>query len=62
MISREQFMKKFWMHANSAEWDDIIRSLVEGGHVAIENQGNRVIFIMPDKAVDEWSKHFAGKN
>jgi hypothetical protein len=62
MITREQFMKKYWMHANTSEWDEIIRSLIDGGHITIENAGSKVIFVMPDKAVEEWRIHFEGKN
>lgn len=61
MISREQFMKKFYLQANSAEWDEIIRSMEAGGYVNVENHGNKIVYIMPENIADEFRKHFSGK-
>lgn len=61
MISRTQLNRKFWMQANSSEWDEIMTSLEVAGILAIETQGNQIIYVMPEKQVEEWQKHLKGK-
>ncbi len=62
MISRRQLHKQYYLHANSSDWDEIMLQLEAGGHIVIENQGNVVVYRMPDGAVDEWKNHLEGKN
>jgi hypothetical protein len=61
MISRAQLNKKFWMHASSVEWDDIIESMAAGGFVLVEKAGANVMYRMPDEQVKDWQKHLRGK-
>lgn len=61
MISRVQLNRKYWMHAQSTEWDEIIVSLEAAGIVTIETAGNQVIYKMPETQVIEWKKHLSGK-
>lgn len=62
MITREQLNRKFWMHGNVDEWDNIMNSLHVGGHCAIESVGNQVIYVMKEDKVKEWKLHLRGKN
>jgi hypothetical protein len=61
-ITRQMLHRKYYLHANVNEWDEVVKSLVEGGHIVIDNLGNQVIYRMPDKAVSEWTKHLSGGN
>ena len=60
-ISRVQLNRKFWMHANSTEWDDIMLSLSDGNIISIETIGNQIIYVMGDEQVKEWKQHLKGK-
>ena len=46
------------MNANDNEWDEIMRSLETAGICRIESVGNQIVYVMPDKMVNEWKKHF----
>jgi hypothetical protein len=60
-ISRQQLNKKYWMRANSSEWDEIMLSLEAGGVIKIEASGNQILYKMPDIRVEEWTKHLKGQ-
>lgn len=61
LISKQQLNRKYWMNASSKEWDDIMFSLEEADLVAIQTQGNVVMYQMSEKNVEEWNRHFKGK-
>lgn len=61
-ISRLQLNKKFWMQGNSAEWDEVMLSLEVSGMITIQQQGNQIIYKMPDKQYEEMKKYLQGKN
>ena len=56
-----QLNRKFYLHANDKEWDEIMVSLAAAGIVLIEQKGAMIIYIMPPNMVLELGKHFAGK-
>jgi hypothetical protein len=60
-ITRQVLNKKYWMHASAVEWDDIMVSLEAAGVVEIQRMGNQILYVMPEKAVHEWSQHLKGK-
>lgn len=60
-ITREQLVKKYWMRASAKEWDDICDTLIAGGHIVRENEGNVIVYRMLDTVAREWGKHFKGK-
>jgi hypothetical protein len=60
-ISRLQLNKKYYLHANSSEWDEIMVSLEAAGIVKIESHGNQVMYVMPEKIAAEFKVHLAGK-
>lgn len=62
-ISRTQLLKKFWMHFDSKEWDELIfPSLNTAGLVNIMTFDNSVCYFMPDDQVKEMKNFLEGKN
>jgi hypothetical protein len=61
-ISRELLAKKYWMHFNAAELDEMIRSFEMAGLVVQEAIGSQIIYRMPEEQVKELEKFFKGKN
>lgn len=61
-ITRQMLNKKFWMSANSQDWDLIMRSLADGGFVTIDQHGNNFVYTMPEKVVEELKEHMRGKS
>lgn len=60
-ISRQQLLKKFWLVANSTEWDEILKSLIESGHITLTNPAGQVVYTMPPDRAEEWKTHLKGK-
>lgn len=60
-ITRTQLIKKYWMRASSKEWDDICETMIAGGHIVRENEGNQIVYRMLDDVVADFMKHFKGK-
>lgn len=60
-MSKTQLNKKYWKHANSAEWDEITKSMFDAGIIQIESMGGQMLYIMSDAVVAEYKKHFEGK-
>jgi hypothetical protein len=52
MISREQLLKKYWMHFSSDDLNTMMQSFSESGLVEIEMRGNQMIYVMPEKEVE----------
>ncbi len=61
MISRTQLNKKYYLNANSNEWDEVMKSLEAAGIVNMEQHGNNIMYVMPDKIVSEFKEHLAGR-
>lgn len=61
MITRLQLNKKYYLHASSKEWDEVMSDLQVAGHCLIEMQGNVVVYRMPQTAIDYWMNHLKGK-
>lgn len=61
MITRMQLNKKFMMDANVDEWDAIMQSLEAAGVIQLEQHGNQIVYVMPDKQVNYWLNHWKGK-
>lgn len=61
-ISRAQLHKKYWMHGTVKEWDDAVISLNEASIISINPFGSQLVYAMKPEAVDDFNKHFAGKN
>lgn len=61
MISRAQLNKKFWMHGNVEEWDQIMLSFDAAGMIVTESAGNQIIYKMPDDTVKKMQDYMEGK-
>jgi hypothetical protein len=62
-ISRAMLLKRMWAHYKEAsELDEIMMSFDQAGMIMTESIGNQIIYIMPDKQVQEYKRHFSGKN
>jgi len=61
MITRAQLNRKYWMRASMADWDTITDQLRVSEQIDITVIGNQVAYKMPDKVVEEWKAHYAGK-
>lgn len=62
MITRTQLLKKFLMHFDADNWDDIIFPSLNGaGIITLETDANVILYVMPEAQVNEWKKHFGGK-
>ena len=62
MITRENLMKKCFMHYSSVdEFNEAMSSFHEVGMIQIENKGTQTIYIMPDAQVKLLQDHLAGK-
>jgi hypothetical protein len=61
-ISRMQINKKFWMHANSNQWDEIAKSMQDSGYIEISTIGNQTVYVMPELQVKAWKDHLLGKD
>lgn len=61
-ISRAMLLKKMWAHYKDAtELDEIMMSFDQAGMIKTETMGNQIIYIMPEKVVDEYKRMFSGK-
>lgn len=61
IISRVQLNRKFWIHGNVSEWDEVCISLEAAGMVKIETVGNQVVVRMTNETVKEMKEFFAGR-
>lgn len=61
-ITRMMLNRKYWMRANTDEWDNIMNSLEVAGIIRKETIGNNIVYEMPDEQVREWKKLLEGKN
>lgn len=62
MVSREQLLKKYWMHMGAAVLDDIVQDFTQAGVIRLETMGNQVMIVMTDKVANEMKRFFEGKN
>lgn len=60
-ITRTQLMKKMWMHMTANECDEVIHTLSQTGYIVTEKRGEQVVYVMPDKAVNELMEFFKQK-
>jgi hypothetical protein len=60
-ISKEQLNRKYWMHANSKEWDDIANSMVDGNMIRIDMMGGKIVYTMPEEQVKDMLLYLKGK-
>lgn len=61
MISKAQLLKKYWMHFNVEQLDQIMLSFHDAGVILVEPMGNQVMYRMPDTQIEELKKFFEGK-
>jgi Protein of unknown function (DUF3987) len=61
MITREQMLKKFWMHMGSEELDSIMMSFDQSGRILTENHGNVTVYVMPPSEVEIMNLWLSGK-
>lgn len=61
MISRTILMKKYWMHFNASELDEIMLSFDQSGMIRTEVQGNVIVYRMPDAEVEKMLDFLKGK-
>jgi len=61
-ITRTVMAKKYWMHFNVKELDEIMESFSVSGHIKTSSEGNQIVYTMPDPVVKEMEKFLAGKN
>ena len=52
MISREQLLKKYWMHFNADDLNVMIESFTQSGLLEVETRGNQIVYVMPEKEVE----------
>ena len=60
-ISREQLIRKYWMHFNSDELNVIMQSLGEAKLVTPHNYGSVLIYEMTQQTADELTKMFSSR-
>lgn len=60
-ISREQLLKKFWMHINADELDIIMRSFDEANLVKPHNHGNILVYEMTEKVANDLINYMKAK-
>ena len=60
-ITRKILSKKYWMHFDIAELDEMMKSFEASGMITASSQGNQVIYEMPKSQVDEMEKFLYGK-
>lgn len=60
-MTRTQLNRKYYLQANSDEWDQIMVSLEAAGFLKIEMHGNNVMYVMSNESVDNLAKHYGGK-
>jgi len=61
-ISREMLMKKYYMHFNASELDDVMQAFHQSGMIIAEQVGDKLVYKMPQKEVDEMRRFLEGKN
>ena len=61
-MTRKMINKKWGMHANSSEWDEIIKSLEAAGVIQLQQHSSEMMIIMSDEQFAEYKKYFEGKN
>lgn len=61
-ITRMVLAKKYWMHFNIDELDELMKSFEAAGMITASSQGNQVVYQMPKKQVEEMERFLAGKN
>jgi hypothetical protein len=61
-VSRPMLMKKMWMHyGNVAEFDDMMLTFHHNGMIQTYNQGNVVMYQMPDERAEEVKRLITAK-
>lgn len=60
-ISRVQLNKKYWMHGNTDEWDNIMNSLETAGVITMDRSGGQLIYVMDANQVADMKAHMEGK-
>ncbi len=61
-ISRILLSKKLWMHVNTNELDEIMKSFDDSGMIVAKQMGNQIVYEMPEKYVKELTDYLKGKN
>ncbi len=60
-VSRTRLGKKYWMHFNYPEMDEIMQSFHDAGMIKTSSVGNEIIYEMPESQVQELRKYLEGK-
>lgn len=53
MVSRDQLLKKYWMHFGADELNEMTNSFEQSGLITIEMHGNQMVYVMPELIVQE---------
>lgn len=61
-ITRRQLNAKYFMMANSKDWDEVAKSIEDSGFLQIKVSGENIIYFMDPITVEEFKKHFRGEN
>lgn len=61
-ITRQLLLKKYWMHFNAVELDEIMAGFDASGMIKVINEGTVILYEMPKKQSDELKAFLAGKN
>lgn len=60
-VSRQIMLKKYWMHFNAQEFDEVMQSFDASGMIITKSINNQIIYEMPEKQVTEMKNYLAGK-
>ena len=61
-VTRNVILKKYWMHFNSDEFDNLLKSLEDAGMVKLSSVGNQILYEMPPQVAKDMKEYLAGKN
>lgn len=62
-VTRAILYKKYHLHfSNTEEFDTMMHSLEDAGMLQITNQGNQVVYMMPEQVAADMKEFLSGKN
>ena len=61
-ITREVLARKYYMHFNIDELDELMKSFEAAGMIKASSQYSQVVYEMPEKQVEKIKRFMAGKN
>jgi len=61
-ITRKMLAKKYYMHFDINEQDEIMKSFEVAGMIQASSMGQEIVYTMPPKQVEEMERFLAGKN